>query len=270
MDGQTTGAALLEEARPTIDEQWPAVAANVADAAATSIATTKASEFWAGFRETIPLEVGAIPFGIIFGAVAVTSGLSGQAAAAMSALVFAGSSQFIAAGLVAGGAGIPIIVLTTFVVNLRHALYGVSLAPYMKHLPQRWLLPLGFWLTDESYLVVIKRFQQPDASPYKHWFYLGSAITMYVNWQICTWIGIVAGSSIPNPLAWGLDFALPVTFIGMLVPSIRRRSMLMCVIAAGAAAVAFAGLPSRLGLLAAILAGIVVGVATKRFDRDTA
>ena len=100
---------------------------------------SRRSEFWNGVKDTFPLVVGAIPFGIIFGALAVTSGVSPGGALAMSAIVFAGSSQFIAAGLVAGGAPLLVIVLTTLVVNLRHALYSASLAPHMKHLPQRWL-----------------------------------------------------------------------------------------------------------------------------------
>ena len=185
------------------------------------------TEFISGMKATFPLIVGAIPFGIIFGALAVTSGLTPTAAAAMSAFVFAGSAQFVAAGLFATGAGITMMVLTTLIVNLRHSLYAATLAPHMKHLPQRWLLPLGFWLTDETFLVTIRRFEQSDRSPHKHWFYLGSALFMYVNWQFCTWIGIWAGRSIPNPQGWGLDFALPVTFIGLLIPALHGHSALM-------------------------------------------
>ncbi len=225
---------------------------------------TRTSEFWHGFRATLPLVVGAIPFGVIFGALAVNSGLSAGAAAAMSAFVFAGSSQFIAAGLFGSGAGILIIVLTTFVVNLRHSLYSITLAPHMKHLPQRWLAPLGFWLTDESFLVVIERYRQPDASPYKHWFFLGSAIFMYVNWNLCTWIGIIAGQTLPNPAGWGLDFALVVTFIGMVAPGLRSRPVAASVLAAGLAAILLAGLPNRLGLIVAALAGVAAGMLAER------
>jgi 4-azaleucine resistance transporter AzlC len=218
----------------------------------------------------LPLEVGAIPFGILFGAAAVTSGLSGWAAAAMSAFVFAGASQFIAAGMVAGGAGLTVIVLTTFVVNLRHALYAATLAPHMRHLPQRWLLPLGFWLTDESFVVVINRYNQPDRSPLKHWFFLGSAVLMYTNWFFWTCVGVVAGQSIPNPEAWGLQFALPVSFIGILIPSLRRRSLVACAAAAGVSALLFSGLPNQLGLPLAALVGVAVGLLTAPFDRDGA
>jgi len=225
---------------------------------------TRRSEFWRGVRATFPLVVGAIPFGIIFGALAVNSGLSAGAAAAMSAFVFAGSSQFIAAGLVGSGAGILIIVVTTFVVNLRHSLYSVTLAPHMKHLPQRWLAPLGFWLTDESFLVVAERYRQHDASPFKHWFFLGSAIFMYTNWQICTWIGIFAGQTLPNPAGWGLDFALIVTFIGMVAPGLRSRPVTASVLAAGVTALLLAELPNQLGLIVAALVGVAAGMLAER------
>src|SRR5215203_1050550 len=95
-------------------------------------------EFWAGVRATFPLVIGAIPFAILFGALAQASGMTAVGAAVMSALVYAGSAQFIAIGLLASGAGIGVILLTTLVVNLRHMLYAVSLAPHLARLPQ-WL-----------------------------------------------------------------------------------------------------------------------------------
>jgi 4-azaleucine resistance transporter AzlC len=217
------------------------------------------SEFWAGVKATIPLEVGAIPFGIIFGALAVNSGISPLGAAGMSLFVFAGSSQFIATGLVAGGASALVIVFTTFIVNLRHALYSVTLSPYMKHLPQRWLLPLGFWLTDESFVVVVRRYREKDASPYKHWFFLGSALFMYLNWQLVTLIGIFAGRAIPDPASWGLDFAMIVTFIGMLVPLVADRPTQLAVLVAGITALFANSLPNQLGLMVAAVLGMLAG-----------
>lgn len=228
---------------------------------APSTTSTPRSEFWAGVRATFPLIVGAIPFGLIFGALAVNSGLSVAGAAGFSAIVFAGSAQFIAAGLVASGVGTGFIVLTTLIVNLRHALYGANLAPHTAHLPQRWLLPLAFWLTDETFVVVASRYARDDGSPHKHWYYLGSALFMYINWQACTWIGIAVGRSISDPGAWGLEFALIVTFIGMLVSFVTSRKVLAAVLAAGLVALLCNGLPNRLGLMVASLTGVGVGMA---------
>ncbi len=228
-----------------------------------SVPATRRAEFLAGFKATIPLALGSIPFAIIFGAVAVASGLSPAGAAGMSAFVFAGSAQFIATGLVASATPLPIIILTTFVVNLRHALYAASLAPYMKHLPQRWLAPLGFSLTDQSFVLVIQRYEEPDSSPYKHWYFLGSSVLMYFNWQLWTWFGIVAGQRIPNPAQWGLDFAMSVTFIGMLVPMVKNRPVLVSVVVGGVVALLAHGLPNQLGLLVAALTGVVAGLAAE-------
>lgn len=221
---------------------------------------TRRGAFFAGMRATLPMVIGAIPFAIIFGAVAVTSGISPLGAMGLSLIVFAGSAQFIGVGLVAQGVSIPIIVLTTFIVNLRHALYSASLAPYMKGLSQKWLIPLGFWLTDESYAVVIRHFdQQPDA-PHKQWFFLGSEVFMYVNWQLCTVIGIVAGQQFKDAAQWGLDFAMIATFIAIVVPLIRTRPVLACVLVSGASALLTYGLPNKMGLILSALLGIAAGM----------
>jgi predicted branched-subunit amino acid permease len=155
-------------------------------------------------------------------------------------------------------------VLTTLVVNLRHMLYATTLAPHLQNLPTRWLLPLGFWLTDESFVVVIQRYQRLDRSPHKHWFFLGSAMLMYANWQLCTFIGILAGQWIDDPLKWGLDFAMIVTFIGMLVPMVKTRPTFAAVLVSGATALALRGLPNQLGLVTAAVAGVAAGVLLER------
>ena len=224
----------------------------------TARTPTRRDELLAGIKATLPLVIE--PFGMIFGAVATAAGLSPAATLGMSLFVYAGSAQFIGAGLVAAGTPVAIIVLTTFVVNLRHALYAASLGPYVRRLPQRWLLPLGFWLTDETYVVAIQRYERPDDAPYKHWYFLGSALAMYIPWQVWTAVGIVAGQSIPNLAAWGLDFAMVVMFIGMVVPMIRNRPMLAAVVVASVTSVLAHGLPNQLGLLAAALMGVVAGL----------
>jgi 4-azaleucine resistance transporter AzlC len=226
-------------------------------------APTRRSEFIAGLRDSVPLEVGAIPFAIIFGALAVNNGLSAAAAMGFSLFVYAGSAQFIGATLVGQGVGIPLIVFTTFIVNARHALYGATLAPHMKHLSQRWLLPLGFWLTDETFVLVVRRYNQPDTSPLKHWYHLGSSVLMYVNWSFWTFIGLVAGQRIPDLSRYGLAFAMDVTFIGMIVPQLKTRPMLLAALVAGVSAVALNHVPNRLGLLIAVFIGIVVGLLTE-------
>lgn len=236
----------------------------------TSSSATKAShsprqECLAGMRAIIPLVVGATPFGMLFGALAITAGLSPWATMGMSLIVFAGSSQFVAAGLIGQGAGIGVIVLTTFVVNLRHALYAASLGPYFRHLSHRWLAPMAFLLTDESYAAVIARFEQADQSPNQHWFYLGGALLMYVNWQLWTFAGIIAGQGLDRVGDLGLEFAMVVTFIGIVVPLIRQWPMFLCALVAGGSAMLFYSLPHQLGLILAALCGIATGIVAQTF-----
>lgn len=230
--------------------------------------STARSEFWAGCRAIIPLIVGAIPFGIIFGTLAASSGLSFAGAMAMSAFVFAGSSQFIALGLLSAGTALPLIIVTTFVVNLRHLLYAVSLVPHARDLPQSWKLPIAFLLTDEAFAVAIARYNQPDSSPYKHWYYLGVALFMYVNWQLSTWIGLTVGQLIPNAANWGLDFAMSVTFIGMIIPYVINHPMQVAVLVAGIVSLLVHGLPHQLGLIVAAITGIVAGVLVEQIKKN--
>ncbi|MBF9018232.1 MULTISPECIES: AzlC family ABC transporter permease [unclassified Oceanispirochaeta] len=221
---------------------------------------SKTSEFTAGARAALPLLMGTAPFGLIYGTLAVTAGLSNAAAVAMSLFVFAGSAQFIAVGLVGAGAPVAIIILTTVVVNLRHMLYSATLLPYLKTVPQRWRIALAFWLTDEAFAVCISRYREDDDSPWKHWYQLGASLAMYVNWQIWCILGLILGSRISDAGAWGLDFALPVTFIGMTIPFIKNRSTVVCVITAAAVSLMTGFMPFKLGLIVAALAGVSAGL----------
>ena len=218
------------------------------------------AEAWTGARESLPMLLGAAPFGVIFGTLAVPSGLSPAGALAMSLFVFAGSSQFIALTLVASGTGLAVILLTTLVVNLRHALYSATLLPHVAGLRQRWRIPLAFWLTDETFAVVQLRYGAPDTSPHKHWYYLGSCIAMYVNWFLWTLTGVMLGRSLPGLQHLGLEFAMAATFTGIVVPMLRNRAMLGAALAAAGVALAARGLPYKLGLMLAALAGVTVGV----------
>jgi len=221
------------------------------------------AEAWAGARDSAPMLLGAAPFGLIFGTLAAPSGLSTAGAVAMSLCVFAGSSQFIALTLLASGTGLAVILLTTFVVNLRHALYSATLLPHVAGLRQRWRVPLAFWLTDETFAVVQHRYLQDDMSPYKHWYYLGSCVSMYLNWNLWTLTGIMLGRSLPRLEHLGLEFAMAATFTGIVVPMLRHRPMLYAALGAGAVALAAHGLPYKLGLMLAALTGVVIGVAVE-------
>ena len=226
----------------------------------------KRVEFFTGARDTVPLLVGAFPFGLIYGTLAVSVGMSVPAALGMSAIVFAGSAQFIAVGLIGAHAAPAVIIATTFIVNLRHMLYAANLLPYISRLPQKWKIPLSFWLTDEVFAVVAKRYPSQDASAWKHWYQLGSSVAMYLNWQFWCAVGVISGSLIPGIENLGLDVAMVVTFVGMVVPYVKNRPMAYAVLTAGAASLAFAFLPYKLGLILAGLCGIAAGFFSQKLN----
>lgn len=202
--------------------------------------------------------VGVFPFGLIYGAAALGAGITPGLAQAMSSIVFAGSSQFLTAQLVHESAAALVIVLSIGMVNLRHLLYSASVAPFIHHLSLRWKALLAYLLTDEAYAAVIVHYEKEGATPSGHWFFLGAGASLWLTWQVSTALGIFLGAAIPQ--SWPLDFALPLTFIAMLVPTIRDRALVAAAVGAGLIAVLGAGLPYNLGLVLAALSGIGLGM----------
>ena len=219
--------------------------------------------FWGGVRGTLPLITSVAPFGLLFGALGMAAGMKGGAAQGMSLLVFAGSSQLIATQLITGGAGALVLLLTTLVVNLRHVLYGLSLAPHMTKLSRGWKWLLAYFMTDETFAVAITRYNLKEdvPPPNLHWFYLGSGLTLWSSWQVSTLIGILIGANARIDPALGLDFTVAVTFIALVAPTIVDRAALAAALVGGVAAVLLADLPLKLGLVAAALLGILAGMA---------
>jgi 4-azaleucine resistance transporter AzlC len=215
-----------------------------------------------GIQAEFPLLVGVFPFGMIFGAAALGAGLAPAEAQSMSSIVFAGSAQFLTAQLVHAAAPAPVIILTIAIVNLRHVLYSASVAPYVKHLPLRWKGLLAYLLTDEAYAATIVHYEEEGAAPTGHWFFLGAGASLWLTWQLSTALGIFLGANIPK--SWPLEFALPLTFIAMLVPMLKDRPMVAAALSAGVVAVLGAALPYKLGLLLAALVGISVGMIAER------
>ena len=223
------------------------------------------SEFLTGFRDQLPILLGVIPFGLIFGALAISVELSPLAAQAFSLFIFAGSAQFISVVLIGEMAPALVIVATIFVVNLRHALYSASMSAYFAPLPIHWKLALSWLLTDEAFATTSVRYRQSNTAN-AHWYTLGTGITLWAAWQISTALGILLGAEIPSEFP--LAFALPLTFIALLVPALVNRATLGAALSAGLIAIALSGLPLRLGLLIGAVAGVAVGIGLDSRQSD--
>ena len=226
----------------------------------------KLVEFLAGCRDEAPLQLGVVPFGMLYGIGAVQAGMPVWLAQLASAVVFAGAAQLVIVQMLAVGAGALPIGLTSGLLNLRHMLYSMSIAEHVRHLPRRWRLLLAYLLTDEAYAVAILRYQvtpPPDDRPdLRHWYFLGCGFTLWLTWQVSTAAGLLFGASVPA--GWDIDFAVPLTFIALLAMLMKERAGQAAALVAALAALAFAALPYKLGLVVAIVLGLVAGVWASR------
>lgn len=220
-----------------------------------------------GFKQELPITLGVLPFGMIFGVIAVGAGIPPLLAQAMSFIVFAGSAQFIGAQLIGLATPAAVVLVTTLVVNARHLLYSASVAPYLQPLSPLWRTVLAYLLTDEAYAVTILHFERPRSDRRaQHWFLLGAGLTLWSAWQASTALGVFLGAQVPS--TWALDFTLALTFIGLIVPALRWRADVVAAVVAGIVALLASGLPYQLGLLGAALAGIVAGLMVERRVRQ--
>ena len=226
----------------------------------------KLAEFLAGCRDEAPLQLGVVPFGMLYGIGAIQAGMPVWIAQLASAVVFAGAAQLVIVQMLAVGAGALPIGLTSGLLNLRHMLYSMSIAEHVRHLPRRWRLLLAYLLTDEAYAVAILRYQvtpPPDDRPdLRHWYFLGCGFTLWLTWQLSTAAGLLFGASVPA--GWDIDFAVPLTFIALLAMLMKERAGQAAALVAALAALAFAALPYKLGLVVAIVLGLVAGVWASR------
>lgn len=225
--------------------------------------TTSRSAFLSGLKDTFPLVLAAMPFGLVFGALAHTQGFPLWMILGISIFVFAGASQFIAITMLGAGTAFPVIVLTVFIVNLRHLLYSVSLIPAVQKLPLNWRVPMAFTLTDETFAVVYNKMSQPHNKQTLPMYYLGSSLFMYLNWIACTYVGVVLGNQLPALTSFGLEIAMVVAFIGIVVPNLKLPSHWICALVAIVGGLLTYRWPHQTGLLFSSLLAIAVGVISE-------
>jgi 4-azaleucine resistance transporter AzlC len=202
--------------------------------------------FLNGIKKTFPLMIGVIPFGLAYGIMGSQAGLTIWEITFMSMVVFAGSAQFMAIEMISKNIGFTFIVFSTFLINLRHLLMGLSLSPYLNKLKTPWLYGLAFGMVDESYAVTVGHYQNSGSNKGNPYFMLGSAVGMYVFWLGSSFTGGLLGLSINNPLSWGLDFAMVATFLSILVPQIKSVRMLAVILISGVCSIfAFLYIPGK-------------------------
>ncbi len=219
-------------------------------------------EWLHGARDSLPLALSAFAYAIGFGVLARTAGLTVPETSLMSALVFAGASQFAALPLLSAAAAPATIIATTAAINLRHLLMGVSLTRALRGVSRPLLAAVAFGLSDETYALVIGRAQRQPLSPA---YILGSFLALYVGWNAGTVLGAGLGALIGPPERYGLDFAVTAVFIALLTFFIEGRPG--WTVLGAAAAISIGGvllLPGNGHLIAAGLGGSLVGAALEK------
>lgn len=216
--------------------------------------------FWQGFRAIMPLWTGVVPFGMAYAVLARSAGLSLWETQLMSMIVFAGSSQFSAAGLFGLGASSLSIILTTFVINVRHFLYTLTLGQQMKlSLSQK--LIAAHLTTDEAFGVTLAH------KGLNFSFFMGTALSLFVSWNLSTLAGSLLSEVVPDPEALGIDFIFPVAFLALLIPLLKTCKDLGVALISGLIALVLSHyLNSGLTILLTGVGGSVLGAWWTRGD----
>ncbi len=219
---------------------------------------TKQEAFWGGARDFLPIILGVLPFGVVYGLAVNVAGMTLIEGIGMSVLVLGGAAQIVALDLLNTGAAAWIVIISGAIVNIRFVIYSASLAPFFKPFPTRWKILLGYLLTDQPYALSITYFNEYPDAPFKRWYHLGHGLTLWLTWMSASAFGILTGEIIPED--WTLNFAIPLMFIALVAPTVQSRSLLLAGIVSAVVAVMAFDLPSSLGLVVTILAGVVAGM----------
>ena len=212
-----------------------------------------------------PVLVGTIPFGFVAGVAAIGAGMTPLEGIALSFFAFSGIAQLVVAQLVAAQSPVVVTLAAALIVSLRFLMYSAALSPHLAHLPPRWRVPLAYLMTDQGFAMGIQIYSRPGDRGLRHWHFLGAGLTLFAVWQASVIAGALAGAQVPA--AWSLDFVVTLSFLVLLVPALRTRADLAAAVVAGAVVLVAAGLPYKLSLVVASLAGIGAGVLVERGHR---
>ena len=210
-----------------------------------------------GFLDVIPLSIPVIPFGIIYGVIAIEIGLSPLVAFCMSFIIFAGSSQIAFAQLFSAGASPLVMISSVAVINSRHFLYGAVLSQYLNKLNCYWKILLGYLMTDQAFIVSLSYFKKNYKKKNAHFHMLGSGFTLWFLWQLSTLAGIILGNIVPEQL--GLTFAIPLTFLSLIISELRKKDHLIVIAVSGLASLALYDFPFKIYII--VSAFLALGVS---------
>jgi predicted branched-subunit amino acid permease len=230
----------------------------------------RAGEFWRGVRASIAVIVASAPFGVLFGALAVQNGLDVWQAVAMSATIYGGASQMVGIELFDENVAPWVIVASIFAVNFRHTLYSAVIGRNLPHWSFLQKAIGFFFLVDPQFAESERKVERGETIGFA--WYMGMALPVYVSWLFVSWLGATFGRLLPDAHAFGIDFLLPIYFLGLVLDFRERVSWLPVVLASAICSVlAFLVVGSPWHVSAGAAAGILVAVIlapTKKEPQD--
>ncbi|MBI4590345.1 MAG: AzlC family ABC transporter permease [Candidatus Rokubacteria bacterium] len=216
--------------------------------------------FREGIRGSFPLVPSVFVYATVWGGLARQAGLSLGEIALMCLVVTAGASQFVAVPMIAAGAPPLAVIVTTYVVNMRHYLMAATLAPAFRGFPRGWLALVAHGVNDESFALTTAR--RDPAGP---WFFIGSVVAVYGSFIVGALVGAVVGGLVRDPSRYGLDFAFPAVFLALVAVQLRGRGDWVVAGGAGLLALGIAWhLPGNWHIVIAGLAASGVGALVMR------
>ncbi|MGI9667796.1 MAG: AzlC family ABC transporter permease [Acidimicrobiia bacterium] len=216
-----------------------------------------------GVRAVSPILLSVMPFGLVFGVTAVAADVPVLAAWASSVIIFAGASQIAIVEILGNDGAAAVALLTAIVINARMMMYSADMGRYT--VAESWprKLSIAYLLTDQAYLVTAHRFPEPKKAVGAIPFYFGAGLALWLTWQTSTTAGMLLGSAVPE--SWSLEFAIPLTFMALLVLAIRDKPGAVAAVVGGAVALAGVALPYNLGLPLGALVGVAAAMASERW-----
>ena len=205
--------------------------------------------------DTLGIAVSVAAFGLVFGLAARNAGFSPVEAVASSVVVFAGASQFAAAGYIAAGLPWAPIVVLTFFLNARHLLYSASMAPRFRQVPLPQRAAMSHVLTDEAFALSAAHFHRLGRLDLPG-YWIAAILGVFLPWNLATVAGVLLGGAIPNPSTFGLDIVFPAAMGGLAVGLVTGRREFA---AAGTGAIIGTGMSLLIGPALGIVVGGLVG-----------
>lgn len=234
-----------------------------------AVSDRKRYYFSLGLKDTASPLIATGIWGFVTGIAMMKSSLGESFAALMTLMVYAGSAQLTSLPLINNGSPLWLIFMAGMIINIRFIIFSAALQPFFRHLAWYKRLMLGYVTTDMSFVLFMSRYGTDErrGRPHHLWYFLGLIIPNWIVWQLCSFFGIFAGRLIPE--SWGIEYAAILALLAVLVPLIKTRPFVVCLLVSGVVAWAGQPLPLRLGLGAAVAAGLVAGVVTEQLQRKS-